>query len=212
MLAELNTNEFQFYLTGGGNFRYGIYPEYKANRPPERPEHLMAVKNHLIKEWGAVLAEGCEADDLIGVDATQADLDEREVLIVHIDKDIDQIPGVHYKWEQSGVAVSKNGNRTPWVKPARRYHISPLEGLRFFYEQLLIGDKADNIHGVRGIGPVKAAAALKDCITEEEMFVVVSNYYDLDERLIMNGKCLWIWKRMGEIWQPPGQRDENTDS
>lgn len=206
-LKELNTNEYQLYLTGGGNFRYNIYPEYKANRPPDRPTHLKAVKEHLIREWGAVLAEGCEADDLIGVDATQADLEEREVIIVHIDKDINQIPGLHYRWEQRGRVKDKE-----WSKPAERYYVSPLEGLRFFYEQLLVGDRADNIFGVDGIGPVKAEKLLKDCLNEEEMFVVVSNQYDSDERLLMNGQCLHIWKRMNEIWQPPGQKLDDTPS
>jgi DNA polymerase-1 len=206
-LKELNTNEFQLYLTGGGNFRYNIYPEYKANRPPERPTHLKAVKEHLVREWGAVLAEGCEADDLIGVDATLADLHEREVIIVHIDKDINQIPGLHYKWEQRGKSKGKE-----WVVPAKRYHVSPLEGLRFFYEQLLIGDVADNIIGVRGIGPKRVGKYLDHLTDEKDMYEAVLAEYDSEERLIMNGQCLWIWKKMGEIWQPPGQKQENTDS
>lgn len=198
MLKELNTNEFQLYLTGGGNFRYSIYPEYKANRPAERPQYLKAVKEHLVKEWGAVLAEGCEADDLIGVDATQADLDEREVLLVHIDKDIDQIPGLHYKWEQRGKVKG-----VAWTKPAERYYVSPQEGLKFFYMQLLMGDKADNVIGINGIGPKKAEQALKGLTTEWEFYEAVQSFYDSDERLLMNGQCLWIWKRMNQLWEPP---------
>lgn len=199
MLAELNTNvDFQLYLTGAGNFRYTIYPEYKGNRVQARPEHLIAVKQHLVNKWGACLAEGCEADDLISVDACQANKDEREVLIVHVDKDLDQIPGVHYNWEMSG---SINGKR--WLKPARRYHISPQEGLKFFYRQLLTGDTADNIKGVKGIGPKKADKILEGLTEECDLLNAVRNYYSSDEELLMNGQCLWLWKEMNGIWQLP---------
>ena len=199
MLEELNTNnEFQLYLTGAGNFRYTVYPEYKGNRVQPRPAHLMAVKQHLKEKWGAAIAEGCEADDLISVDACQANKEGREVLLVHVDKDLDQIPGVHYQWKMSGQV---NGKR--WVKEARRYHISPLDGLRFFYTQLLTGDRADNIKGVKGIGPAKAEKILEGLTEECDLLNAVRNYYSSDEELLMNGQCLWLWKEMNGTWKIP---------
>lgn len=187
LLVELNTNEFQLYLTGEGNFRYSVYPEYKAHRSKmQRPTHLKLLKEHMVKEWGAVLSEGCEADDLIGVDTMQAHADEREVLVVHIDKDIDQIPGLHYN-----------------PRKKLRYHVSPLDGLRFFYYQLLVGDTADHIKGAPGIGPKKAEKALKGLTEEWDLFQACSALYPDEESLLINGQCLWIWKKMNDIWSIP---------
>ena len=187
LLKDLNTSEFQLYLTGEGNFRYNVYPEYKANRlKMQRPTYLKLVKEHLMREWGAFLSEGCEADDMIGVDTMQAHADEREVIVVHIDKDIDQIPGVHYNFRKK-----------------IRYIVSPNDGCRFFYYQMLVGDTADNIKGVKGIGPKKAEKILEGLTEECDLFNAVKDYYSSDEELLMNGQCLWIWKKMNDIWQLP---------
>lgn len=192
LLKDLNTSEFQLYLTGDSNFRYAIYPEYKANRAKlQRPSALKVVKQHMMKEWGACMSEGCEADDMLGVDTMQAHQDEREVVLVHIDKDLDQIPGLHYNFRKK-----------------TRYHVSPLDGLRFFYYQLLVGDTADNIKGVKGIGPKKAEKILQGLTEECDLLNAVRDYYSSDEELLMNGQCLWIWKKMDDIWQIPQKSGE----
>jgi DNA polymerase-1 len=190
LLRDINTsnnNEYQLYLTGENNFRYNVYPEYKANRiKMQRPTYLPAVRQHMMEKWGAFMSEGCEADDMLGVDAHQADLDEREVLLVHIDKDIDQIPGKHYN-----------------PRKKTTYYVSPIEGLRFFYYQLLVGDSADHIKGAKGIGPKKAEKILEGLTSECDLLNAVRNYYSSDEELLMNGQCLWLWRTMGDTWQIP---------
>lgn len=196
-LRKLNTRDFQLYLTGEGNFRYQIYPEYKANRiKMQRPAYLQAVKSHLVAEWGAVVAQGCEADDLLGIEQCQA---EDETIIVSIDKDLDQIPGWHYN-----------------PKKEIEYIISPLDGLRFFYYQLLVGDTADNIKGALGIGPKKATKILEGLSDEYSMYLAVRDQYRSDEELIMNARCLYIWHKEDDEWTPPNdptiseEQGENT--
>jgi hypothetical protein len=70
LLARLgNPSEYKLYVTGDNNYRFQVYPEYKANRlKVPRPQHLKAVKDHLIVNWGATQSDGCEADDLLGIE------------------------------------------------------------------------------------------------------------------------------------------------
>lgn len=105
------------------------------------------------------------------------------------------IPGYHYSWP-----IMRNGEV---VREGRIYEVSEIEGLKSFYRSLLIGDRVDNIIGVAGIGKVKAAQRIDPLETEEEMFQVVRDLYADDDRLLMNGRCLWILREEGAVWEFP---------
>ena len=179
LLIDLNTQDYMMFLTGTGNFRYKVYYEYKANRKEQkRPRHLEMLKQHLIDSWGAILSNGCEADDLVAMEHHKRDY---ESIVVSTDKDLLQLYGRHYN-----------------PKKKLFQTVSPLEGLRFFYTQCLEGDTADNVKGVKGIGKVKAARYLADATTEEEMFNIVRGLYDCDEEFAMNARVLWLWRTENE--------------
>lgn len=183
-------------LTGTGNFRYEINPDYKANRKDKVPPvHLLTVQNFLIDEWGAVPSEDCEADDVLGILQDKDTFYSREVdqdgnqiiynetVICSIDKDLLMIPGRHYNFVRGEF-----------------YDIDYLSGLKHFYKQALIGDVSDNIKGVFKVGPVKAAKLIDHLETEKDMYDVVSKLYNDPERLKMNLDCLWIMRNEGERW------------
>lgn len=196
LLARLNNFNYSLYLTGDNNFRYKIFPEYKRTRRAKaNPEFLKVAKEHLVKEYGAVLSDGCEADDLCGVDQTQSALNGEDTIICSIDKDLDQIAGRHYS-----PAIVRLGIV---VREEKEYYVSPKDGLRFFYRQMLIGDSGDGIPGAKGIGKVKAEAILKDLDTEEELLNAVRDCYSCDEEMLMNGQCLYIWREMNKMWEIP---------
>ena len=66
---------------------------------------------------------------------------------------------------------------------------------------MLIGDKVDNIIGVRGIGKVKADRYIDVIEYEPEMIETVLNLYEGDvQRFYMNAQCLWIMQKEGETW------------
>lgn len=187
LLAQWNIRDFIPYVTGENNFRYKIYPEYKGNRPKERPTHLQACKDYLVREHGAISSDGCEADDLIGIEAYRRLTLEEPYTIVSIDKDLDMLEGLHYSPE-----LRREGKV---IKEARRYHVSPTDAIRFFYYQLIVGDPTDNIKGARGVGKVKAARILGDCSVERELYSHARDCYGSDEEMEMNARCLWIWRK-----------------
>lgn len=187
LLAAWNITDYQLFVTGEGNFRYTIYPEYKGNRPKQRPEHLQLCKEHLVHEYRALMSSGCEADDLIGIAAYKHLELGDDYVIVSIDKDLNMLEGLHYSPE-----ITRGGKV---VKETKRYHVSPTDAIRFFYTQLLTGDTTDNIKGAAGIGKVKAAKLLDGLLLEKEFYEAIRPYYSCEEEMELNAKCLWIWRK-----------------
>jgi 5'-3' exonuclease len=68
---------------------------------------------------------------------------------------------------------------------------------------MLIGDTVDNIKGVYGIGKVKASKLLDHVYDEVDMFDVVRDIYQDDERLLLNGRLLWIRRERNQLWEFP---------
>lgn len=184
IVDDTSASEYKAFLTGDTNFRLKINPEYKANRIGKpKPKHLVACKEFLVREWNAVISEGCEADDLLGVNQQKESDSEGSynTVVCTIDKDLRQVPGLHYNF------VTKE-----------YFSVSYLKGLKEFYKQMLIGDTSDNVFGVKGIGKVKAAAFIDHLETEEEMYGTVFELYKDTPRLESNADCLWIWRQQGE--------------
>ncbi len=182
--ADKETSHYVLYLTGRGNFRteYATTAIYKGNRKDkEKPVHIQLLRQHLIDNWAAVVTEGEEADDAIAIAGTKHG---DKTIMVSLDKDFDQIPGWHYNF------VKK-----------KRYYVTPEEGMLFFYRQILMGDRIDNIIGIYGIGEKKSAKLLEDCVTEQDYYSKCVEMYDGDEdRVIENGRMLWLRRYDGEIW------------
>jgi 5'-3' exonuclease len=72
--------------------------------------------------------------------------------------------------------------------------------------QILTGDSADNIIGLKGIGPVKAEKILEGAVDECEMYQRCVEAYDgVEERVIENAHLLFLRRHEGQIWKPPTQ-------
>lgn len=186
LLSFYSPNEYEVYATGKGNFRSDIAKTaaYKGNRKDApKPTHLQAVRDHLVAVHKATMSSGEEADDMISIRATELGY---KACIASIDKDFLQVPCWHYNISKQ--ELSK---------------VNEIEGLRFFYSQILTGDRADNIIGLHGIGPKKAEKALADCKTEGEMLQVCVDMYNGDlDRVIENGQLLWLRRKVRELWYP----------
>lgn len=175
----------KIFLTGGGNFRKKIYPDYKANRKGKpKPKHLQACREYLIKNYGAVVSDGCEADDLLGVEQCKS----KSSVICSIDKDLLMIPGNHYNFVKETLST-----------------YNEIDSLQHFYKQLLIGDTSDNVRGVDKIGEVKAGKLIDPLQTEEEMFIKVRELYKDDFRFLTNCNVLWIWRKQEQTFSKRAQ-------
>ena len=191
MDSDDETHEVELYLTGKGNFRfdYAVTAEYKGNRKKnKKPKHLQSLRDYLVKHHGAIVTQGEETDDRIAIRATQ----NPEAIIVSLDKDFHQLVCGHYNF----------------VKKELMY-ITKKEAVYNFYMQFLVGDSADNIKGVMGIGPKKAAVLLKGK-TELQMYDICVDKLGSEERAIENGILLHLRREDDEIWQPP--RPVTTDA
>lgn len=183
-LPELE--DLEGFLSGEGNFRKAIAvtAPYKGNRSGAKPEHYDFIRDYLKSGWCFTESVNEEADDCIAKMATSLG---DEAIIVSIDKDFDQVPGWHYN------PVKK-----------RKYYVTPSEGIRNFYKQILTGDRADNVIGLYRVGEKAASKLLEGCSTEQEMFLKCLDAYDDNvERVIENGKLLWLRRFDNEVWTPP---------
>ena len=134
-------------------FRQDIYPGYKANRD-ETPADLISqsvlVQTGMTALGMPVLCiPGVEADDVIATLATQNCAIADKTRIITSDKDLMQLvseciylyDGMKQKQINEPEVLEKFG-----VKPSQVVDV-----------QSLMGDSSDNVPGVRGIGPKKAA-------------------------------------------------------
>lgn len=199
ILEQTGADEYTIFLTGEGNFREELATilPYKGNRTSAKPHHYTNIQNYLISQWGAVVVPYQEADDEMGIlqwenyTTTITTYGEDDTIICTIDKDLDMIPGWHYNLDKE-------------VK----YWVSEWDGIRKFYEQIVTGDRVDNIQGIPGAGAARARKVLQDCKYEEEMCRAVMQayresgleYWDFWE----NANLLWIRReREQQYWEPP---------
>ena len=180
IVFKTGVENFRVFLTGKDNFRKTIYPEYKAQRPKEKPYWLQKVRDHLVEVFKAEVCDGQEADDMLGIVQSTS---PEPTIICTIDKDLLMIPGNHYNFVKDEFAT-----------------VTDEEGLRHFYMQCLTGDRSDNIKGIPGVGPKKAERVLAGCHTELDMFKAVRDAYSNDEEFLMNARVLWIRRISNEDW------------
>ncbi|MAY80078.1 MAG: DNA polymerase I [Deltaproteobacteria bacterium] len=142
----------------GLSFRNEIYPDYKGQRP-DMPEDLRTQWPHFIplcEEMGvkALAMAGFEADDIIGTLAQHAD-DDVHVTIVSNDKDFAQLVNPNVSLLRFGRG---DENLLGPNEVQEKWGVAPSQIIELL---ALMGDKSDNIPGVPGVGPKKAAGYIQ---------------------------------------------------
>lgn len=150
----------------GPTFRHGIYADYKANRPP-MPEDLQCQIPYIkqISEAHNILCleqEGVEADDLIASSAIRLSQSGHPVVIISGDKDLLQLVNEQIvMWEpMRDVLMNSSAIQA-------KYNVPP-EKLNDLFA--LIGDSADNIPGVPGVGPKTAEKLINEHQSLDNLF------------------------------------------
>ncbi|WP_221793146.1 DNA polymerase I [Aquisediminimonas sediminicola] len=156
--ADGPTHLAVIFDASGKSFRNEIYDQYKAHRPPA-PEDLVP-QFPLIRDATRAFSLPCieqmgvEADDIIASYALAAHQRGWKVTIVSSDKDLMQLI-------QPGIDL---------YDPMKNVHLGPeavIEKFGVGPEQLgdvlaLMGDSADNVPGVPGIGPKTASKLIAE--------------------------------------------------
>lgn len=180
----------------GLSFRYGLWPQYKANRKKRRkPAGYKQLREWVFntargRGWEVASLADIEGDDVLGV------LYEEGDVIVSHDKDMKTLPGRHLINGEIHVISEREANLA-------------------FFTQALTGDTSDNYPGCPKFGPVTAAKLLAGLQTEQEMWKAVLGAYEkagFNERYaITQARCARIL-RSGEydhaegiplLWNPP---------
>ena len=148
---------------GGSDLRNDIYPEYKAHRDatPEAIKIAVPYIQELLRAMHIPIIEvkGYEADDLIGTIAKQAEKENFQVFMVTPDKDFAQLVSENifmYKPARMGNGIEIWG--IPEV--LAKFEIDRPEQVIDFLG--MMGDAADNIPGLPGVGEVTAKKLLKE--------------------------------------------------
>ncbi len=160
ILKEEQPTYFGFILDGRGkNFRHEAYPEYKANRsatPEPLVQQLDPIKR-AVQTLGLHLeiSQNCEADDCIASLAARYK-QERPVIIIGADKDLKQcLDDNVFMWDPG----AKQEKITTLDEFRTETGLEPSQWADF---QAIIGDSADNIPGVPGVGPKTAEKIFAD--------------------------------------------------
>lgn len=162
------------------NFRDKVAKKkvYKGNRKPNsRPLHYENLVAYVLATREVICAEGCEADDLLAV--WQCRAEPLTTVICSRDKDLKIVPGMHFGWEcgkQPQFPLTQVTKLGEISLNARRTDIKGT-GLKFFYSQILAGDKTDDYPGLPRCGAVKTFNTLEQCNDEGEMFNAVRELY-----------------------------------
>lgn len=192
-------------IQGEGNFRKTVqskYVQYKAQRVEERPTCFAALREKIKKHYknACLVIDDEETDDFV-VRACYSG-----AVVAHKDKDVvANSVGWLYNWDKQEVGVWYNSDEMRWKK---------------FLEQVIAGDKADNIPGIEklddslyakysirkssGVAEKTAVALLQGVLTEREgWFRVIEAYSvthpeDWKDRLQENAFFLWMCRYKGQ--------------
>ena len=162
---------FAFDVDDATVFRREIDPNYKAHREPmpeDLPSQIQRCRE-IAESFSVPIYQepGFEADDVLGTLADQAVAEGFDTWICTLDSDIlqlvtDDISVYLYNPYKS--------EYTAYDSPAAvraRYDVEPIQIIDF---KALVGDKSDNIPGVKGVGKVGAVKLLNQYGTVEQIY------------------------------------------
>ncbi len=140
----------------GGTFRDELFADYKANRPSMPDDMRVQIEplHAAVRALGFPLlcVEGVEADDVIGTLARSSAAAARPVVVSTGDKDMAQLVDEHVTLvnTMTGTVMDIEG-----VKG--KFGVAPEQIIDLL---ALMGDTADNIPGVKGVGEKTAVGLL----------------------------------------------------
>ena len=153
-------------------FRHEMFKEYKGTRKP-MPEELrqqVPVIQDVLEAMGITIVkrQGFEADDILGTIAKLAEAEGNEVTLVSGDRDLLQLATKNIKI--SIPKTKKGGSEVEEYHTEdviEKYGVTPVQIIDM---KGIMGDTADNIPGVAGVGEKTAVKILKAFPSVEEAY------------------------------------------
>ncbi|MDX1491379.1 MAG: DNA polymerase I [Pseudohongiellaceae bacterium] len=180
----------------GKTFRSDMYSEYKAHRPPMPDELRSQIEpiHAIIRAMGLPLlvVDGVEADDVIGTLASQASDAKINTLISTGDKDLAQLVNDRV------CLLNTMTNEFLDIEGVNKKFGLPPETIVEYLG--LMGDKADNIPGVPGVGPKTALKWLQEYGSIESLIANADKIKGkIGERLRENIELLSLSRELATI-------------
>lgn len=192
ILGRTGAKSFRSFLSGSRNWRKDYYEPYKANRRKQvDPIYRQQAKEYIIEHWSGEVSDGIEADDDIAIAHT-----ETPGIICSIDKDFQQLSGSFYNFVTDTL-----------------FSIDEITATRFFYKQMMLGDKSDNVPGFDGKPRAQPTNHIKWAWSEIDERLSEHDMQDFTfEQFIehggdfeLTGTLLYLWRKNPDQWLP------NTD-
>lgn len=194
--------------TKGERFLVAMVKPYQGHRSSARkPKNYAYLREFLLNYTGAAFTSTVwadrEADDAIAASALSAIGDTPGyAAIATKDKDMRMLPGHHINWTSRAVIEVPPGAYSVVGEDSKQY------GLKWFWQQMLEGDSADNCPGLeyyktpRGtlakLGPKTAEKLLAPATTSDEAAAIVMALYEgayqdtWADRFVEQAALLWM--------------------
>ncbi|MDR1155400.1 MAG: DNA polymerase I [Bacteroidales bacterium] len=182
-------------------FRHEMYPQYKAQREETPEEIIKSVPRikEIIEAYRIPIIQydGYEADDVVGTIAKHAAGIGYKVYMMTPDKDYVQLVSdniLMYKPARSGVGAETLDT----AKVCEKYGVKYPE--QFIEVLALMGDKSDNVPGVKGIGEVGATRLIAEFDTVENLLANIDRVKGANrDKIIADRDSLVLSKKLVTI-------------
>ncbi len=208
-MSSLEKNHNSDYIvfaidSKGPTFRNDIDPQYKANRqtPPEELTMQLPIAIEWIDKMGykTLGRVGFEADDIIATVTKFAREKDYNVRVVSHDKDL-------YQLIDDGKTIIVDAIKKKSVDEDACFEKFGVTPKQFIDYQSLLGDSADNVPGVRGVGKVTAEKLLVEFGTLDNIYNnLLSIKPTLQKKLITSKDSAYMSKQLVTL------RDDVLDS
>jgi len=173
--------------------RREVYPRYKESRPP-MPDDLRPQVSRIfeiVETMGIPILQkkGYEADDLIAAACEKFAGEDLNVVVISRDKDLDQLVNEHvvlYDPMKDETLDADAIEAKKGYPPSKAVEV-----------QTLMGDSTDDIPGVPGVGPKKAAALIAKYGSAEEVLAHADEQTPkLKENLKASAKAIVLSRKL----------------
>lgn len=184
-------------------FRHEMFEQYKGTRKP-MPEELreqVPLIKEVLQSMGIQIVEkpGYEADDVLGTMARQCEEKGMQVSVLSGDRDLLQLATKHTK-----IRIPKTKHGKTEIEDyleeqvLEKYQVTPQE---FIDVKALMGDTADNIPGVPGIGEKTATKLITQYHSVDSVYEHIDELKTskMKQSLIENREQALLSRKLAEI-------------